>query len=291
MFKKFTITLAVLLLSVASANAGVVPAGYGIVYYTAPHTIADVYANFCDKGNFAVNGNTGEMFRIENCLSPSATQIWPITTSLVNGAGTSITKDIPSSGNASLSQVVIGSDSRLSDTRIPSGGAGGILTGNYPNPSGLTATGVAPGSYSLSSITVGADGRITAASSGSSTSRSFSYPTRALNTCYQISATNDADFHYKVDVTSSLSLTAGAQGTATVTSYTNSGCTTGAQVVSDGTNGQSGTLILGLGISQVASIGLDGTVQLGRWLKITTANTVGTPTFALRPVQSEIVQP
>lgn len=291
MLNKFIIALAVLLLSVMSAYAGVVPSGEGIVYFNAPSTIADVYANFCDKGNFAVNGNTGEMFRIENCTTPSATQIWPITPSLVVGSGTSITKDIPSSGNATSSQVVLGSDTRLSDARTPSGGAGGVLTGNYPSPSGLAATGVAPGSYILSSITVGADGRITAASSGSSASRTFSYPTRSLNTCYQISATNDADFHYKVDVTSSLSLTAGAQGTVIATSYTNSGCTTGAQVIADGTNGQSGTLIIGLGISQVASVGLDGTAPSGKWLKLTTANTSGTPTFALRAVQAEVVQP
>jgi hypothetical protein len=52
-------------------------------------------------------------------------------------------------------------------TGQPSGTAGGVLTGFYPSPSGLASTGVTPGSYTLSDITVGADGRITAASDGS----------------------------------------------------------------------------------------------------------------------------
>lgn len=47
----------------------------------------------------------------------------------------------------------------------PSGAAGGVLTGSYPNP-GLGATGVTPGNYSSANISVGADGRITGASNG-----------------------------------------------------------------------------------------------------------------------------
>ena len=122
-------------------------------------------------------------------------------------------------------------------------------------------------------------------------SRSWSTPSRVINTCFQIDASKDADFHYKVDVSTGLSLTNGAQGTVTATSYTNSGCTTGAAVEADGTSAQTGTLIVGLGINQTSSVSLDGTLQGGKWLKITTANTVGTPSFAIRANQREVVLP
>lgn len=121
--------------------------------------------------------------------------------------------------------------------------------------------------------------------------RTFNYPSRALNSCYQISSSKDADFHYKVDVTNGLSLTTGAQGTVTATSYTNSSCTTGAQAIADGTASQTGTLVVGLALNQISSVSLDGTLPSGKWVKITTANTVGTPSFAIRAVQSEILEP
>lgn len=122
-------------------------------------------------------------------------------------------------------------------------------------------------------------------------SRTFNYPSRALNSCFQISSTKDSDFHYKVDVTNALSLTTGAQGTVTATSYTNSGCTTGTQAIADGTSSQTGTLVVGLALNQTASISLDGTLPSGKWIKITTANTVGTPSFTIRAVQSEVIYP
>lgn len=141
-----------------------------------------------------------------------------------------------------------------------------LQTNKFEKPSGTSAQYVR-GDGSLATLPIAA-------------SRVFNYPARALNSCFQISSTKDADFHYAVDISAALVI---GSGTATITSYTNSGCTTGTQVMSDRT--------VATPISGTTSINLDNTLPAGRWAKITVSTTGLGASSAIRASQAEVVQP
>lgn len=162
--------------------------------------------------------------------------------------------------------------------------AGAGLSGGTITTSGTISmpnTGTA-GTYS--GVTTDAQGRVTAG-----TVRSYTYQTRALNTCFQVSAARDAMVSYSVDILTSLSLTSGQQGTVYLRTYTNSGCTTGEQELTRFVNGQTGTLTIGLALSQNVTGTLSGVVPAGLYVQLVTQNNTGTPTFTARPGQEVLM--
>ncbi len=139
-----------------------------------------------------------------------------------------------------------------------------------------------PGTYS--GVTTDAHGRVTAG-----TARSFAYLTRALNTCFQVSATRDAAVAYHVTILATSSLSSGQAGTAYLRTYTNSGCSAGTQEVGRMSHLLTQALGLSVTINSEITGALVATIPAGAYAQIVTENNTGTPIFTARP-SSEVLQ-
>lgn len=119
--------------------------------------------------------------------------------------------------------------------------------------------------------------------------RSYAYVTRALNTCFQPSATRDVDVIYRVDIDAVSTLAAGQRGTVYLEIFTDAACTAGTQEITRGTLGISQGLGLSVTLTSTMGIALPGAIPAGRYVKLRTENNSGTPTFTARPGQ-EVLQ-
>lgn len=118
---------------------------------------------------------------------------------------------------------------------------------------------------------------------------SFANPTRGLNSAFQISATRAAQVSYAVDIACALSLTTGQAGTVFLEYADDSGFTTNVVEVNRFANGNTGTLAIGLALTQTATGGLAGMIPAGKYVRLRTANVTGTPTFTYRNAQEVLL--
>lgn len=112
--------------------------------------------------------------------------------------------------------------------------------------------------------------------------------TRSLNSAFQVSATQNSSVAYSVDITSSLSLTGGTVGTVFLEICATSGFSSGVQTLDQFTNGQTGTLTIGLALSQIGTANLTGFVPAGYYTRLRTSSSTGTATFAYQKGQEVI---
>lgn len=119
--------------------------------------------------------------------------------------------------------------------------------------------------------------------------RAFSYPTRGLGACFQLSTTRDAQVAYGVDITVSVTLGGTPKGSAYLRTYTDNACTQGQQTVISGSSGLPSTLSVVIGLQNLGTVSLPGVIPAGLWARIETVADSGSPTFAARQGQ-EVLQ-
>lgn len=118
--------------------------------------------------------------------------------------------------------------------------------------------------------------------------RTFANPSLAVNTSRQASAAQDAQVSASVDITSALSLSGGQSGKVELKYADDSGFTTNVVTVQGTSNGNTGTLAIGLGITQLCTATVTGLIPAGKYYRLVTTNITGTPTYGT-PVIQEVL--
>lgn len=118
-------------------------------------------------------------------------------------------------------------------------------------------------------------------------SRSF-VTTQAAANGFQVSATRDAKVSYSVTIGTSISLAGNASGYV-VLEINETNATSGWQEVGRVTNGQSGALVIGLTLNQVAGGILETTIPAGYYGRLRTVNVSGTPSYTFNSGQEVLL--
>lgn len=119
--------------------------------------------------------------------------------------------------------------------------------------------------------------------------RSQSAATRSLNTIFQVSASRWALVRYSIDISTTVSLSGSQIGSVILEMATNAAFTTGVQTLQSFSNGNSGTLVIGLVLTQLNTACLSGDVPAGNYVRLRTVNITGVPTFTYQVGQEILI--
>ncbi len=110
--------------------------------------------------------------------------------------------------------------------------------------------------------------------------RTFTNPSRTLNSAFQISTTRDAMALYSVSIPCALSLTNGENGAVVLEYADDSGISTNVVTVGTVRNGNTGTLVIGLNTLQTYGAQISGMIPAGKYVRLRPVDTTGSPTQA-----------
>lgn len=119
--------------------------------------------------------------------------------------------------------------------------------------------------------------------------RSQSSVSKSLNTVYQISSSKDCLVNYSVGISCTMNISGGQRGTIYLEIASNSGFTMNVQEVCRFSNGNTGTLTIGLSLVQQVSGVLSGYIPQGYYLRLRTENNTGSPTFSYNSGQEVLL--
>lgn len=117
----------------------------------------------------------------------------------------------------------------------------------------------------------------------------FNYPTRSLNTAFQISASQNVDVTYYIDIACTLTLLVGQSGTVFLEYADDIGMSTNLKTPGRYTNTNSASVNISVTMSQLNTGCVHGKIPAGKYVRLRTANNVGTPTFTMREAQEVLV--
>lgn len=268
--------------------------------------LPQAWTDITGKPNFAAVATSGayaDLTGVPSTFNPAAhTQAWSTITSTpttLTGYGISdgVTQAALTSGLAgkfntptgTAAQYLRGDGSVAAFPTIPGGTVTSITAGTGLAGGTITTTGTislsntgTAGSYA--NVTTDAQGRVTAG-----TSRSQSTVTRPLNTAFQPNTTRDVDARYSVQCTVTASISGGQNCDVFLEIASDQAFTTAVQQVGVVGQGQVYTLAIALQGVQPQTQQVIGYVPAGYWVRIRTAQNLGSPSFSYRLGQ-EILQ-